>query len=146
MEQVQATLQRNRLMVAALAGGVLFLAGVSGFVELGPVDFIDNFSFPLGLLGLIMLVVGWRVYVAMGERASEIEDVASGCARYTTALLIALALTEGVAFVGIVAYTLGAGIVALTGVLTHVLLSGILWPAAVKMRPFLGRAAVSFSE
>lgn len=141
MEEVQATLQRNRLMLAALAAGVLFLAGVSGFVELGPVDFADSFSFPVGLLGLIMLVVGWRVYVTMGERASEIEDVSIGCARYTTALLIALALTEGAAFLGIVAYTLGAGILALTGVLTHVLLTGILWPAAENIRPFLGRAA-----
>ena len=146
MEQVQATLQRNRLVVAGLAAGVLFAAGVSGFVEFGSVGFAASLSFPVGLLGLIMLVAGWRVFVTMGERASEIEDVASGCARYTTALLIALALTEGVAFLGIVTYMLGAGIVALTGVLTHVLLTGILWPSAEKIRPFLGRAAASFSE
>jgi hypothetical protein len=110
------------------------------------VGFAASLSFPVGLLGLIMLVAGWRVFVTMGERASEIEDVASGCARYTTALLIALALTEGVAFLGIVTYMLGAGILALTGVLTHVLLTGILWPSAEKIRPFLGRAAASFSE
>ena len=146
MEEVQATLQRSRLMVAALAAAVLFLAGGSGFVEFGPVDFADSFSLPVGLLGLIMLVAGWRVYVVMGERASEIEDVAIGCARYTAALLIALALTEGAAFLGIVAYTLGADIVALTGVLTHVLLTGMLWPAAEKIRPFLGRAAGSLIE
>ncbi len=146
MEELQATLQRNRLMVAALAAAVLFLAGVSGFVDLGPVKFAASLSMPVGLLGLIMLVAGWRVYVTMGERASEIEDVATGCARYTTALLIALALTEGAAFLGIVAYMLGAGIVALTGVVTHVLLTGVLWPAAEKARPFLGRAGRSFIE
>lgn len=145
-ELVQATLVRNRLMVAALAGGVLLLAGVSGFIDLGPVDFAARSSLPIGLLGLIMLVVGWRVHAAMGERASEIDDVAAGCARYTTALLIPLALTEGVAFVGIVAFMLGAELVALTGVLTHVLLTGVLWPTAEKARPFLGRAGRSFIE
>jgi len=139
-ELMQATIARNRLIVAALAAGLLSLAAVSGFVGLDPVSFADRLSLPVGLAGLIMLVVGWRVYVSTGERACEIDDVAAGCARYTTALLIALALTEGVAFVGIVAYMLGAGIVALTGVLTHVLLTGVLWPADEKIRPFLGRA------
>lgn len=145
-ELVQATLARNRLMVVALAGGMLLLAAVSGFVDLGSVDFADRLSLPAGLAGLIALVVGWRMYVAMGEHASQVEDIAGGCARYTTALLTALALTEGVAFLGIVAYMLGAGIVALTGVLAHVLLTGVLWPAAEKIRPFLGRAGRSFIE
>jgi len=145
-ELVQATLQRNRLMVAALAAGVLFLAAVSGFLDLGRVDFAASLALPVGLLGLITLVVGWRVYVVLGERASGIEDVDSGCARYTTALLIALALTEGVAFLGIVAYMLGAGVMALTGVLTHVLLTAVLWPGAEKVRPFLGRAGRRFIE
>ncbi len=41
---------------------------------------------------------------------------------------------------------LGAGIMALTGVLTHVLLTAILWPGNEKIRPFLGRAEHSFLE
>jgi len=145
-ELVQATLQRSRLMVIALAAGVLFLAGVGASVDFGRVDFAAGLSLPVGLGGLVMLVVGWRVYAAMGERACQVEDVATGCARYSTALLVALALTEGVAFIGIVAYMLGAGITALTGVLTHVLLTGMLWPATEKIRPFLGRAGRSVIE
>jgi len=133
-------------MVAGLAAGVLFLAGVSGFVDSGSVDFADRLSLPAGLAGLVMLVVGWHVYVAGSERASEVEDIATGCARYTTALLTALALTEGIAFLGILAYMLGANLLALTGVLAHVLLTGVLWPASEKIRPFLGRAGRSFGE
>ena len=146
MDIVHATLARNRVMVGALAAGVLFLAGISGYLDLGAVGLAAYLSLPAGLAGLFMLVVGWRVYVSMRERASQIEDVETGCARYTTALLIALALTEGAAFLGIVAYMLGAGILALTGVLTHVLLTGVLWPAAEKMRPFLGRAGHGLIE
>ncbi len=143
---VQATLARNRLRVAALAASVLLLAAVSGFVDFGSIDFADRLSLPAGLAGLVMLVAGWRVYVTMSERASEVEDIATGCTRYTTALLTALALTEGFALLGIVAYTLGASFVALTGVFSHVLLTGVLWPGAEKIRPFLGRAGRSFIE
>jgi len=145
-ESVLATIARNRLIVGALAAGVLSLTAVSGFVSLGPVSFAARLSLPVGLAGLMTLVAGWRVYVGKGERASEVEDVAAGCAGYTTALLISLALTEAAAFLGIVAYILGAGIVALTGVLTHVLLTAVLWPAAEKIRPFLGRAGHAFLE
>ena len=143
---VQATLARNRLRVAALAASVLLLAAVSGFVDFGSIDFADRLSLPAGLAGLVMLVAGWRVYVTMSERASEVEDIATGCTRYTTALLTALALTEGFALLGIVAYILGASLVALTGVFSHVLLTGVLWPGAEKIRPFLGRAGRSFIE
>ncbi|NIM01585.1 MAG: hypothetical protein GTN89_12220 [Acidobacteria bacterium] len=143
---VRITLQRNRLTAAALAMGVLVLAGVSGFVALGPVGFAGSLTLPAGVLGLLLLVAGWRVYGAMAERAAAIDDVGTGCARYTTSLLIALAMTEGGAFLGIVAYMLGAGIMALTGVLTHVLLTAILWPGNEKIRPFLGRAEHSFLE
>ncbi len=143
---VGITLQRNRLTAGALAVGVLALAGVSGFLDLEPVSFADRLTLPAGLLGLVMLVVAWRVYGALVERAAAIDDVGTGCARYTTTLLIALALTEAGAFLGIVASLLGAGMMALTGVLTHVLLTGVLWPSNEKIRPFLGRAGHTFLE
>ena len=145
-ESALATIARNRLIVGALAAGVLFLAAVCGFVPLGPVSFADRLSLPAGLAGLLTLVAGWRVYVGRGECASDVEDIAAGCAGYTTALLISLVLTEAAAFFGIVAYMLGAGIVALTGVLTHVLLTAVLWPAPERIRPFLGRAGQGFPE
>lgn len=141
---VKATLQRSRLIAGALAAGVLALTAVSGFVQLGPVGFADKLVLPVGILGLLTLVAGWRVYGAMAERAATIDDVEDGCARYTTALMIALAMTEAGAFLGIVVYMLGAEIMALTGVLTHVLLTGILWPGAERIRPFLGRAERSY--
>ncbi len=140
MDAVQATLARTRLIVAALAAGVLCLAGIAAFVDFGRSDLGAFLGLPAGLLGLIMLVAGWRVHLALRERAARIEDLEAGCARYTTAVLIALALTEGAAFLGIVAYMLGAEVVALTGVVTHVLLTGVLWPAPEKLQPFLGRA------
>ena len=145
-ETVQATLARNRVMVTALAGGVLTLAAVAGFIDLSPVSFAERLSLPAGLAGLIMLVVGWHVYGKFRERAADVQDVATGCTRYSTAILVALALTEGFAFLGIVVYMLGGSLVALTGVVTHVLLTGVLWPATEKLLPFLGRAGRHFVE
>ncbi len=143
---MQTALTRSRLMVAALAGGVLFLTAVSGFIDFGSGDVTDRFALPAGLAGLVMLPLSWQMYGTMRGRAADVTDLASGYKRYGRALLTALVLTEGVAFLGIVVYMMGAGIIALTGVLTHVLLTGVLWPTAEKIRPFLGRAGSSFVE
>ena len=145
-DMMQTALTRSRLMVAALAGGVLFLTAVSGFIDFGLSDFADRLALPVALSGLVILPVSWQIYGSMRERAADVTDLATGYKRYGTAVLTALALTEGVAFLGIVAYMLGAEILALTGALTHVLLTGVLWPTAEKIRPFLGRTGRSFVE
>lgn len=146
-ERVEAALARTRLIVAALAGGVLVLAAGSGFVDFGGDGaFGRMLSLPVGLAGLVALVVGWRLFMTMRDRAADVEEVETGIQRYSAALLMALALTEGVAFVGVVAYMLGGTLIALTGVATHVLLTGILWPAGEKIRPFLGHAGQHYTE
>jgi len=139
-ESVLTLLARSRLIVGAMAAGILFLTAVIGLIDLAPVGFADRLSLPAGLAGLLALVAGWRVFVRSGQRASDVEDVATGCTRYAAALLVALALTEAAAFLGVVAYMLGAEVMALTGVLSHVLLTAVLWPTVEKIRPFLGLA------
>jgi hypothetical protein len=119
---------------------VIALTAASGLIQIAPLDSARRAGLPVGLAGLVVLPIAWRAYVALRERAGETKDIETGCARYGAALLIALAMTEGVAFVGIVFYLLGADIVALTGVLSHILLTGVLWPTAEKVAPFLGRA------
>jgi hypothetical protein len=145
-ESVRAVMARSQLIVAAMSAGVLVLAAVVGFVDLDPVGFAALLSLPAGLAGLITLVAGWNVFKRLGERAVDVQDVASGCTRYTAALLISLALTQASAFLGIVAYMLGAEVMALTGVLTHVLLTAVLWPTVEKIKPFLGHAGQHLFE
>lgn len=139
-EIVESALSRNRTIVTALAGGVVILTAASGFLDLQPVSFAVRAALPVGLAGLVALVLAWRAYGTLRERASDVEDVETGCVRYGAALLLALAITEGIAFLGVVCFLLGGELVALTGVFSHVLLTGVLWPTSEKIRPFLGRA------
>ena len=134
MDIVVSTVARMRLIVIGMASGLIVVTAVSGVVELGPSEFAVRASLPVGLAGLMALVAGWRVYAARGPGETEV-DLTAICSRYTSALLVALAITEGVAFLGIVVYTLGGEVVALTGVASHILLSGVLWPTAEKVRP-----------
>ena len=131
---VETTVARNRLIVLALVSGVVVLAGLAGFIEFEPIPVAASASLPLGLAGLISLVIGWRVYAAMSQPAegAEVED---HLARYSVALIASLAITEGVAFLGVVCYMLGGEIVAMTGVVAHVMLTGVLWPTAEKAWP-----------
>jgi hypothetical protein len=141
MDAVESTVARSRMIVIAMAGGVLALTAVSRFIELESIGFARSAGLPVGLAGLVALPFGWRANVTMRERVPDNLDVETGCTRYTAALLVALAITEGIAFVGIVCYTLGSELIALTGVLTHIMLSGALWPTPERVRPFLERAA-----
>lgn len=145
-DMMRTALTRGRLLVTGLAAGVLFLTAVSGFVDFGSGGFADRLALPVALAGLVMLPASWHVYGAMRERAADVTDRATGYTRYGTALLTALGLTAAGAFLGIVVYMMGAGILALTGVFTHVLLTGVLWPAEEKIQPFLGRTGRSFVE
>jgi hypothetical protein len=134
MDIVESTVSRSRVIVVAMAGGVLLFAAASGFVDLEPGRFAVRASFPVGLAGLIALVAGWRLYARMRTAPSS-ADLETQCSRYSAALLAALAVTEGAALLGVVFFWLGGEIVALTGVASHVLLCGVLWPSAEKIRP-----------
>ncbi len=140
METVEITVRRNRMLLIALAGGVIALTAVGGLIDIEPVGFARSAGLPVGLAGLIVLPIAWRTYIALSERASGTTDVETGCTRYRAAVMVALAMTKGVAFLGIVFYMLGAEVAALTGVLTHIMLTGVLWPTPEKVSQFLGRA------
>jgi len=94
MDVVEATVARNRIIALAMAGGVVFLAAISGLVEIDPVPLAARASLAVGLIGLIALVAAWRVYSTMVASIGT-ADLEAALARYTTALISALAITEG---------------------------------------------------
>ena len=49
---------------------------------------------------------------------------------------MALGLTEGIALFGLVVFMLSAGLPALIGTATHVLLAGAIWPTAERLEAF----------
>jgi hypothetical protein len=89
------------------------------------------------LAGLVAPVLGYRLYLWQQERIPDDADGATRCAHYLRAVTLALSATELSALFGVAMYALTRRPFALAGVLTHVLLSGALWPTPEKLEPFL---------
>lgn len=134
-ELLDSTVMRTRVMVAALVGGVLTLLFVATFFSLNtPVTFL---IFPVGLIGLISPVLGYRLYLYVRSKVADAADIEGRAGSFVRATLTAMAVTEGIAFCGVVVYMLTGGALALTGVLTHLLLAGAIWPTREKLDLFL---------
>lgn len=140
---VQTTLTQARLIVAALVGGVLVMLALSGFLALpGNLGFL---GLPAGLLGLVCPVIGYKLYTSRRDAIPPEADVRARCGVFMTATVLALAITEAAAFFGIVVFLLSRDWTALTGVLTHVLLAGAIWPSADRLQLFVGTASAGHS-
>jgi dolichol kinase len=137
-------LTRARLVAAALTGGVLMLTAVSFLFPLG--SGLERLVAPAALAGLVSPVIGYRIYSSIRDRRRTDGSRASRGAAFLRATLIALALSEGIALLGIVVFLLSGAIAALTGVLTHVLLAGAVWPTVERLDLFLGRPAATSRE
>jgi len=134
-EMLDAAVMRARVMVAALVGGVLTLLFVATFFSLNtPVAFL---VFPVGLIGLVSPVIGYRLYLYARSKVPGGADVEGRAGAFVRATLTAMAISEGIAFCGIVVYMLTGGALALTGALTHLLLAGAIWPTREKLDQFL---------
>lgn len=130
----ESTLRSARLIAAAIAAGpVVFAAAV---VAIGGTPASSSLVFPAILAGLIALPVAWRLYAALQSGGAAAGEDAR-CRRLVTATVAALAVTEGAALFGIVAFMLSREWAALVGVATHVILAGAIWPTDAKLESFL---------
>lgn len=93
---------------------------------------------PAALFGLVAPAVGYRVYHTMRERNPRDEPLRVRCQAFLRAIIVPLAITEGAALLGLVVYMLSRDLVALTGSLTHVLLTGAVWPSRTRLDLFVG--------
>jgi hypothetical protein len=124
-----------RLIVGGFGAGVVVLMLLAALVDLSAG--FDALTAPAALLGLISPVIGYRLYLWSRERVPAGEKTEARCDRFLRATILALAVTEGVALFGVVAFMVGGGPFALVGVLTHLLLTGALWPSDEKLARFL---------
>jgi len=137
-ERIDATVATGRMMTVTLSGGLFVIAAVAAlFPRSDGGSFIMRTSLFIGLAGLVALVAGWRLFAIQRERRHD-RDVESACADYQRALLLSLSITEGAAMLGVTWYYLGGGPLVLSGVMTHMLLVGALWPTAEKLEAFVG--------
>jgi hypothetical protein len=88
---------------------------------------------PAALAGLVALPIAYRVYHAVRGRRRG----AHRRAAFMRGTIAALAITEGVALFGVVAYLLSENPMSLFGVASHVLLTGAIWPSASRLEVFL---------
>ena len=131
---IENALRLTRLFATALAVSVLGLTTVSGLLPLGKIPSLVVLAPPAALLGLVSPVIGYRLYLWQRDRRSESSD---RCAAYLRAVIVALAITEGIALLGIVIYLSTGRSFPLVGVLTHILLTGAIWPTREKIESWI---------
>ena len=123
-----------RMIVGALLVSVLGLA--LAVVWLAPLGSTRVLDLPAGVIGLIAPVLAYRLYQLQRERVAVGASVTERCAAFARASILAVAVTEGAAMVGLVAHLLGGAVAPLVGVATHVLLVGAIWPTPQRFALF----------
>jgi hypothetical protein len=131
------TLTTTRIISAALVGGVLGFAIVTvGWFSSRPSS-LPALALAAALAGLVAPVGGYRLYRALRRGIPPRAEASARCAVFQKATVLALGITEGIALVGVVVFALSREWIALTGVVTHVLVAGAIWPSRARLDDFL---------
>ena len=132
---IRATLIRSSLVVGAITVGPLILTIISAFVRLS--SELYYLVAPAGLLGIVSPVIGYRLYLGMRRRMPPTADLEQRCRSFFTATIAPLAITEGIALIGVVAFMLSGAPACLIAVLTHVILAAAIWPTQERIEQFM---------
>jgi len=132
----EAALSRARLIALALVAGTvalaLAIAVIARQIPPHPDGGAARVMVPLSaLFGLVSPVLGYRLYLLIRERPAP-----AAAERFRTATILGLAVTEGAAFSGLIAYLLSGRYETLIGLVTHILLAGAIWPSDERLRMF----------
>ncbi len=131
-------LKTSQLIVAVLIVAPLVLAVIAGFADLG--SGVRILTLPAALFGVVSPVIGYRLYHSIRDRLAPDASYDERCRAFIQANLVALAVTEAAAFLGIVAYMLSREPWGLLGLLMHVLLAAAIWPSAERFHGFTDTA------
>ncbi len=124
---------RSRALTLAVAPLAVLVAAL-----LAPADRVfPVLVAPAALSGLVLPVVGYRVYHYLLERVGERADSTSRTRAFRTATLAAMGITGCAALFGIVAFWLSGSPPALLGTAMHVIVVGAVWPAPQRLERFL---------
>lgn len=135
---IERTLRQARLIVG---GSWLNLLGFS--VLLIWLDLLDT-SVPWvrwigGLAGIVAPAIGYRIYRAEFEPPAGADREAIHT-EFLKRNRSAIRVTEIGGFLGLLAWTIGGDPVSLTGLATHTLLAGAIWPTPERLANFAGEA------
>ena len=91
-------------------------------------------------------MLGYRLFAWFRERSATQTSHATRCDAFFRATVLALAVTGAAAIFGVVSFWMSGRIESLIGVMTHVILSGALWPTPEKLEAFLSESAENSAE
>ncbi len=123
-------LSTARLIAAVLGAGPLLLAAVARLLPSGEGG--SWLVVPAGVLGLAAPAVAWRVQARVREAATGGAD--GGRRAYLRSVVVGLAVTEGTALLGVMAWLLSGEVPALIGLPMHLLMVGALWPTEERLQ------------
>ena len=129
------TLRSARVVASALACGAALLAAAAAWAP--PMQRVPALVTPASLAGLVGLPVALRLHRTLRDRAAAGSDPGARAAAYVRSLAVALGVTEALACVGIVAFLFSRAPFCLTGLATHAILTGALWPTPEAVRQAL---------
>ena len=87
--------------------------------------------------GLVSPVIAYRLYSLLGAKTPRDAALGVRCKAFQRVTVVALSVTAGAALFSIVTYAMSSDLAAMTGVVTHVLLSGAIWPSRVRLESYL---------
>jgi len=131
----EAAVQAAKWAAAGMSASLLVLAAMTELFDPSPrAPFL---AIPAGLLGIVSVVIGHRVYEWMRSRLEKGASQAEASRTFFVATVAALGVTEAAGLFGLVAYLLSGHVGALTGLLTHVILAGAIWPSSDRYEAFV---------
>ena len=131
-----ASVRRARLFATVAVGLDLLAAALVASVGPRPTVALAALAPPAGLIGIVAPVIGYRLYLYLGE--TSVRPLGE---RFVVATSAALGITAGAAALGILAFFVSNRPAALIGLVTHVLLAGALWPSSERLESFDREAA-----
>jgi len=126
----------SRRVVAGAAVGPLALLVAAMWTEARG-DLPPSVVGGMTLLGLVAPALGWRVHVALRERAARTPTALARYSLFLPATIAALAVTGSAALAGVVVFAMTRDPAPLVGVAMHVILSGALWPSEERVEAFV---------
>ena len=129
-------LTATRTVAAAMLVAVLALAAIAYRIGPGTGDF-RVLVIPAALAGLVSPVIAYRLYSLLGAKTPRDAALGVRCKAFQRVTVVALSVTAGAALFSIVTYAMSSDLAAMTGVVTHVLLSGAIWPSRVRLESYL---------
>lgn len=131
----ERALAAARLVAAMMALAPVLLFVVAHAVRREPT--LSSLAPAAAVAGLLVPMVGYRLYHGLRGRIPPEADVPAKSAAFLRATLLALAVSDGVATFGGVAYFLARDPVTYLCLATHLILTGAVWPSPSRLEHFL---------